>query len=145
MKDNHTLTILLVEHRDEVFARLAADLAGVGMRVDRAHSGLEAADRCRRRRPDLLMVNAWLPDESGWLVTGKLRLADPELPIWIYTPRSSSDDVAMANFIEADELIDYEGDLWRLAADVANRLGVPGGAIAPVSEPTWAQEPLVVV
>ena len=76
------------------------------------------------------MVNADLPDGSGWLLGSKLRMVDPEVSIWIYTPRATSDEVSMANFVAADELIEYGGDLWRLSGEIASRLGIPREAAA---------------
>jgi CheY-like chemotaxis protein len=125
MNNDDTLKILLVENRDEVYSRLAADLSRLGVRVCRAKGGTEATSRCARRRPHLLLISARLPDESGWLLTSKIRMTEPHLPIWIYAPWASPANVDMANFVAADELIDYEGDLWRLSHEIIDRLGVP--------------------
>jgi len=119
------LTVLLVEHRDEVFARIASDLAAAGILVQRVSRGMEASRIFARSAVDLVMISALLPDVSGWLLGQKLRMLDPEACIWIYTPRASAADVSMANFVMADELIEYRGDLWRLAGEIADRLGVP--------------------
>jgi ActR/RegA family two-component response regulator len=127
-------TVLLVEPRDEVFARLAADITAAGIRVDRALSAAEASRRYALRRPHLMVAEVDLPDESAWLFAGKLRVADPGARIWIYTPWSSAVEVAMANFVGADELIEYGGDLWRLAAELLDRLG------ATADPPTWPVE-----
>ncbi|MGO8688828.1 MAG: response regulator [Thermoguttaceae bacterium] len=124
------LTILLVEHRDEVFARIASDLAAGGILVQRVSRGAEASRIFARSAVDLVLVNAELPDESGWLLSKKLRMLDAEACIWIYTPRASAADVSMANFVMADELIEYHGDLWRLAGEIADRLGVSLGTTA---------------
>jgi len=124
MLENQTI-VLLVEHRDEVFARVASDMAERGAIVERARSG---ADALRRHVPglvDLLVINADLPDISGWLLSSKVRMTDPEVSIWIYSPRPTDDDVSMANFVLADELIEYDGDLWRLSSEVGDRLGMP--------------------
>jgi DNA-binding response OmpR family regulator len=121
-------TVLFVEHRDEVFARLAADLADVGLGVRRAETAADASRLHARQPADVLMINARLPDESGWLLTRKLRMAEPELPIWIYTDHSTEADVAMANFVAADELIDYHGNVWRLTEEISHRLR--GGPVA---------------
>ena len=116
-------TVLVVEHRDEVFARLAADLRAAGMRVERAVSAAEASRRFARRPADLLLTNVDLPDQSSWLLTAKLRLSCPAARVWVYTPRSSAVDAALAKFVEVDKLIDYGGDLWRLTTELLGRLG----------------------
>lgn len=47
----------VVEHRDEVFAQIAADLAGAGYRVVRATSATRALKACRRSEPRLVLAN----------------------------------------------------------------------------------------
>ncbi len=75
------VTMLLVEYRDEVFARIAADLAAAGVVVQRADSGAEASRIFAQQGAGLLLVNADLPDGSGWLVSSKLRLVNPDASI----------------------------------------------------------------
>ncbi len=122
---NEKMTILLAEHRDEVFARLASDLAATGLLVHRVCRGMEASRIYAQRAVDLVLISAALPDVSAWLLSKKLRMIDREVSIWIYTSQASSDDVSMANFVMADELIEYHGNLWRLSGEIADRLGLP--------------------
>jgi DNA-binding response OmpR family regulator len=116
-------TVLVVEHRDEVFARLAADLCAVGVGVKRAVSAAQALRRYARRSADLVLCHVDLPDQSSWLLTAKLRLSCPAARVWVYTPRSSAAHTALARFVQAEELIEYGGDLWRLSAELRGRLG----------------------
>ena len=94
--------VLLVEHRDEVFARLAWDLADAGLQVRRVTCAAEASRECARFKPDVLAANVDLPDGSGWLLTAKQRLVSATPPIWLYAPWPSADDAAMAKFVGAD-------------------------------------------
>src|SRR3990167_767700 len=116
--------VLLVEHRDEVFARLAADLTDVGLRVKRATCAAEASRECARFSPGVLAANVDLPDGSGWLLTAKVRLMSATPPIWLYVPWPSPDDAAMAKFVGADDLIAYRGDLFRLSDEIVSRVSV---------------------
>lgn len=116
--------VLVVEHRDEVFARIEADLAAWGIRVQRA-AGAEEARRLYYRRPmELVLIHTDLPDETGWLFACKLRLAWPAARIWAYTPRWTARESVLAEFIGVEEVIAYGGDLQRLAAEVFERLVV---------------------
>ena len=117
-------TILLVEHRDEVFARIGSDLAAAGILVHRVYRGTDASRILAQRAVDLVLISASLPDVSAWLLSKKLRMVNPEVAVWIYTPEATADDVSMANFVLADELIEYHGDLWRLSREIADCLGV---------------------
>lgn len=117
-------TILVVEYRDEVAARLVADLTAMGIHVQRAACAAEASRRCASFRANLLLVNVDLPDGSGWLLTAKLRLFAPTPNIWLYAASPSPNDTAFAEFVGADDLIDYRGDVWWLSAEVVSRLTV---------------------
>jgi CheY-like chemotaxis protein len=116
--------ILLVEYRDEVFARLAADLTDVGLRVERAVCMASALKAHVRLPADLLLVNVDLPDGSGWLLSAKLRRVSITPHIWLYTPWPLPDAVAMAEYVGADGLIAYDGDLCRLSAGIVSRVSV---------------------
>jgi ActR/RegA family two-component response regulator len=116
--------ILLVEYRDEVFARLATDLTEVGLRVERAVCAASASRACIHSPAELLVVNVDLPDGSGWLLAAKLRLASAVAPIWLYAPWPLPDAVAMAEYVGADGLIAYDGDLGRLSAAIVSRVSV---------------------
>ena len=118
-------SVLLVEPRDEIFARLAGELEGRGLCVFRATSAAGASRSYARRPVDLLLVPPALPDESGWLFLSKLRLTDPAAKVWVYTAHVSPAEVDLANFVRADELIDYGGALWRLTEEVLDRLDEP--------------------
>ena len=69
--------ILLVEHRDEEYRRLAADLTAAGLQVTGARHAAGAMKECVRCSTDLLVANFALPDSSGWLLTAKARLVSP--------------------------------------------------------------------
>jgi len=129
MSDDGFRTVLLVEHRDEVFARLAGDFAAMGIWVERACSVAEAFRHFACCSPDLMIANAHMPCEGGWLLVAKLRLIRPTARIWLYSPRpswSSEYDHGLARFLEIAELIHYRGDLFLLAEEIRSRLvGLP--------------------
>ena len=109
---------MLVEHRDEVFARLATDIAEFGIRVLRAKSAIEAMKLYDKHSPTLIVGNVELPDQSGWLMTAKLRLFDRGICIWLYHRQSSSYGQEIAAFLGVDALLPYQGDLLSLSEQV---------------------------
>ncbi len=113
-------TVLLVEHRDEVFARIATDMAEFGMRVIRAKSATHALELCRIYVPKMVVANLDLADQSGWVLASKLRYIDRRVGVWIYQPQSSDYDHGMANFLNVDALLDYDGDLLGLSQSVVH-------------------------
>lgn len=112
------LSVLLVEHRGEVYSRLAADLEEVGHRVRRASCVEEAARLYARSCYDLLIINADLPDASGWLLASELQLIYQNICIWLYTPNLSSVELAQEELVSIDRLILYGGDLWSLSKQI---------------------------
>ncbi|MHB8973887.1 MAG: response regulator [Pirellulaceae bacterium] len=116
--------ILLVEHRDEVFSRLATDLTAAGLQVSRAGHAAGAMKEFVRCSVDLLVANFDLPDSSGWLLTAKLRLVSLSPRIWLYAPWPSLHEMAMSKFVGADGLIAYRGDVCRLSAVIISRVTV---------------------
>lgn len=129
-------TLLLVEPRDEVFARLAADLAEAGLRVVRAESAAGAIERLAIDAPCIVVVSRDAGEQSGWLVAAKLRLSQPAARIWVYLARKTAVEVSMARFLRVEELVAYHGDLFRLSDAILDCL-----AGCPVSsEPRpWAR------
>jgi DNA-binding response OmpR family regulator len=113
---------LLVEHRDEVFARLVANLASIQLRVARALSASAASRRFATCPSDLMIANVDLPDESGWLLACKTRLVYPTARIWLYTAHPTALDRARARYLGVARLIHYGGDLLRLGGKVLDRL-----------------------
>ena len=64
-------------------------------------------------------------DQSGWLMTAKLRFIDPEARIWLYLSETTPDDEGMARFLQLDELLAYGGNLLKLSEMVVDLLFRP--------------------
>ncbi len=122
---NRSPLVLVVEHRDEVFARIATDVAQSGYYVLRAETAGEAMRLSGKFRPTLVIANSDLSDQSGWLMTAKLRFIDPEARIWLYLSETTPDDEGMARFLQLDELLAYGGNLLKLSEMVVDLLFRP--------------------
>jgi len=117
-------TVLLVEYRDEIFARLASDMAEFGMRVVRAKSATEALKLVETYKPVLLVANVDLPGQSGWLMTAKLRLFNPQIRVWLYRPQPSGYGREIAKILDIDTLLAYHGDLFGLSGTIVDRMAI---------------------
>ena len=104
-------TILLVEPRRDVLVHLAAALTEAGFRVERSACAADAPKRCRRRPADLLIVGVDRPDDRGWLLTARLRLTSFCARFGLYCAWPSDYQMEFAEFVGADGLIGYQGDL----------------------------------
>lgn len=114
--------VLVVEFRDEVFAELKSVFEEHGCEVARAASGASVAAQVKQFAPGLLLVNESMPDESGWLITCKLRLTRQRLPIWLYAVRKPHPFADWKESIGVDEILAYGGVVSRLRLRVRERL-----------------------
>lgn len=121
-------TVVLVERRDDVFDRLASDLAATQVRIVRASCSIAARRRYLQTQASLLLVNADQPGESTWLLAAKLRLTHPAVRIWAYKCKSSRSDIVAARFLKVDELIEHLGDLSRLSREILHRFRAAKGS-----------------
>ncbi len=120
--DEQQPTMLLVEHRDEVFARVATDMALTGSKIIRARSATEALKLCGTYEPALVVANLDLPDQSGWLLAGKLQFIDGGVRVWLYHHQSRRNDERTAEYLQVDEFLDYGGDLLGLSETIVELL-----------------------
>ena len=115
-------TALLVDHRDEVSARLISELEKAGVSVRHALSAGDASRIFRVAQFDLVVANVHLPDESGWLMACKFRLAVPALRILLYKAWVSADDEDWKTFLGLHRLVYYRGDLHKLATAIVSEM-----------------------
>lgn len=113
--------VFVIEWRDEVFARLAADLRAQGLRVLRSKARAMAWWRSGRCVNDLLIVNLDQPQHGGWITVAQLRAIRPAGRIWAYVPRVLPGDRMIAERFDMDDLIEYQGDLLRLSEEIRQR------------------------
>ena len=114
--------IFLIEWRNEVFARLSADLSACGLRVIRGEGPVMAWWRFRLSPSDLLLVSLAQADGRGWSLIRQLRALRPGVPIWAYVAQRRPFDVKMAFQLRVDELIEYRGDLLGLSDELVDRI-----------------------
>ena len=113
------LHVLIVEFRDEVFARLKTLFEEHGYKVSRAAI---VTDQTPLVAADLLLVSEDMPDDSGWLITCKLRLAQVWQPIWLYAVRAPRVLADWKEWCGVNDVIVHGGELSRLAAQIRQRL-----------------------
>ncbi len=66
------------------------------------HDGRAAIDECRRRRPDLAVLDVMMPKVDGLDACRVLR-ADGDVPIILLTARSTEDDILLGLDLGADD------------------------------------------
>src|SRR5262245_30982008 len=90
------LSVLVVEPKDLVAARLAQLLGRLGHRVlERARDGREAIAAARTRRPDLILIERLLPGLDG-IETARAIAADGPVPIILLASYAGAELVRQA-------------------------------------------------
>lgn len=116
-------TILLVEHRDEVFSRIAEDLRRQGFNVERACTTGEACEKFATTQAGLIVANRELShEESGWLLVSKWALARRQRRIWLYTASPQPFDEQWCRFTKVEKLLYHEGSVWKLSEQLLSQL-----------------------
>lgn len=87
--------VLIVEDQD--MARLALSVA-LGQNenieiVDMAVDGLEAVEKAISKRPNLVIMDIGLPTIDGIEATRKIKDADPDIKVLMYTSREDENDI----------------------------------------------------
>lgn len=109
-------TILLVEFRDEVFAAIRTELIGLNLSIARVTSADSVASAWRRMDPGLVIVNAQMPDQSGLLISHKLRLHGFAGELWMYSAKTEQSKFDDQEFCRIDRVFRYGGDVRALAS-----------------------------
>lgn len=108
------ISILLVEYRDEVFARLAGDFLNLGLSVQRAATPEEAHEHVAHLRSHLIVMNRDLVGESGWLMVSKW-CHPAGRRIWLYADWASAMDEAWVRLTKVEHILYCQGNIWRLS------------------------------
>jgi CheY-like chemotaxis protein len=87
--------ILLVDDTDTILLFLKTLLAGQNFNFLTAKNGAEAVEKARRERPDLVLLDVFMPVMDG-IEACRVMKGDPELksiPVIIVTARSEAENV----------------------------------------------------
>jgi two-component system chemotaxis response regulator CheY len=81
--------ILIVDDEAEVRKMLSDILRGMrypdGLEIEAAPDGQEAVDAVVRRRPDLVLLDLYMPRMGGLAALKQMRTAEPRLPVIVIT------------------------------------------------------------
>jgi two-component system response regulator RegX3 len=114
------LTVLVVEDEESFVEALVVGLKREGFLVKVATDGAEALEMFDQVRPDLVLLDVWLPRMSGIDVCRELRTRS-RVPIIMVTAKSSEIDTVVGLEVGAD---DYVTKPYRLRELVARMRAV---------------------
>jgi DNA-binding response OmpR family regulator len=102
---NYAGASILVVEDDEQIAELMRDfLEAEGFRVRHAASGRETSEQLEQSRPDLVLLDVMLPDESGFEICRRLR-RDSNVPVLFLSARDSDEDKIRGLGLGGDDYI----------------------------------------
>src|SRR3712207_943542 len=97
---------------------LAYNLSRAGYGVNVAATGAEALKLARKMRPDLILLDIMLPDESGIEVCERIRERDQEVVIVMITAKDAEDDKVRGFEAGADDYVTKPFGMKELVARI---------------------------
>jgi two-component system response regulator RegX3 len=113
-------SVLVVEDEESFVEALVVGLKREGFLVTVARDGVEAIEKFDKVRPDLILLDVWLPRKSGIDVCREIR-SRSRVPIIMVTAKSSEIDTVVGLEVGAD---DYVTKPYRLRELVARMRAV---------------------
>jgi DNA-binding response OmpR family regulator len=116
--------LLVVEDDDDLLGALERQFRAAGYEVVCARTGVEALNKARAAKPDLVILDVMLPGMSGLEVCRRLRTEDPQagLPIIMLSALGKVPDKVKGLEVGADDYVTKPFDLRELLARVKARL-----------------------
>ncbi len=110
---------LVLAHADAVYAAGAARaLRRLGWDVYTARGGPEARRLVRLLGAERAVLDADLPDESGWLTCAKLVHEMPQIKVVLVAANLNARQEQLADFVGASALLDHAAGLPALLEEV---------------------------
>ncbi|MFO0738298.1 MAG: response regulator [Labilithrix sp.] len=125
--------ILLVEDNETNRNLLVRRLSKRGFEMTIATTGIEALEKARAEKPDLVLMDLSLPEMDGWEAMRRLR-ADPDsatLRIIALTAHAMADDRRKATEAGCDDFDTKPVDIDRLTTKMMALLARPHGGAGP--------------
>ncbi len=113
-----TAEILIVEDDRVILEALSYNLSREGFGVSRATSGAEALGIARKLRPDLILLDIMLPEESGIEVCQKIRERDEDVVIVMITAKDAEEDKVLGFEVGADDYVTKPFGMKELVARI---------------------------
>jgi DNA-binding response OmpR family regulator len=114
---------LVLAHADPLYAALVRQIfLRLRWNVHLTSSGVEARELAAELSPCMVILDADLPDESGWLTCAKLTQEQPDLHVVLVADRIGRTSHAFAYYVGAAALVGRNDGLRALvneARDVA--------------------------
>lgn len=113
-----TAEVVVVEDDPVILDTLAYNLVRQGFNVQKAVNGAEALRLTRKVRPDLILLDVMLPEESGIRVCERIREEDRDVVIIMITAKDAEEDKVKGFEAGADDYVTKPFGMKELAARI---------------------------
>jgi CheY-like chemotaxis protein len=120
--------ILVVDDRDDIRLAMAGLLSAEGYEVFEASDGSQVADRVRKDRPDLILLDIIMPVMDGFDVLEALK-KDPRsssIPVVVVSGASAGENIRRARALGATDFLPKSAPPDEVLACVRKALGAAG-------------------
>ena len=121
-----TISVLVIEDEESFIEALVVGLKREGFLVTVARDGIEGLEQFERSRPDLILLDLWLPKKSGIDVCREIRNRS-RIPIIMVTAKSSEIDTVVGLEVGADDYVTKPFRLRELVARMRAVMRRAGG------------------
>ena len=88
--------VLVIDDEENIRTSISGSLGDEGFFVQTAPSGAEGILSARSFRPDVVLLDVWMPGEDGLVVLEKLKRSDPELVVVVMSGHGSVETAVRA-------------------------------------------------
>jgi two-component system nitrogen regulation response regulator NtrX len=113
-------SVLIIDDELAIRQSLAGALGDEGFDVHLAESGVAAIDKMRSRRPDVVLLDIWMPDLDGIETLKKIRSEFPEIPVVMMSGHGTIETAVKATKLGAYDFIEKPLSLDRLLVVLQN-------------------------
>jgi len=113
-----TAEVVVVEDDPVILDTLAYNLVRQGFNVQKATNGAEALRLTRKVRPDLILLDVMLPEESGIRVCERIREEDRDVVIIMITAKDAEEDKVKGFEAGADDYVTKPFGMKELVARI---------------------------
>lgn len=122
----HPPIVLVADDRPENIELIQATLAPMGYSVIKAVNGVQALEKIRSLRPDVALLNVFMPELNGIEVCRNIKSDEQyaSLPVIMVTALNDEDAKMQALSVGADEFLTKPVDRYELMVRVGNLLKI---------------------
>ncbi len=123
--------LLVVDDEPNILELLSVSLRFAGFDVATATNGVDALNRAREFRPELMVLDVMMPGMDGFEVARQLRSTGDQVPVLFLTAKDATEDRVQGLTLGGDDYVTKPFSLEEVVARIRAVLRRTGGAAAP--------------